>query len=322
MIKVKITMPFEKWPLLSQTHESSGVWGDCQFFVNTDVGECDYWVVCDGLLRTETVKCPVDNIIFVTWEPPIIKKYNRNFLNQFGKIITCHEDIKHNFLINEQQGLPWHIGVKNKDGVITGNGNSYDELKGIKEFNKNKLISVITSDKKFTKGHIKRYEFVEKLKAHFGDRLDVFGRGVRDIEDKWDAIGDYKYHIALENSQCKDYWTEKLSDSFLGGAYPLYYGCPNIHDYFPKESLTVIDIDDVEGTISKIESDIENNKYEKRIDNILEARNMILDKYNLFAMLGKHCTEKAGIHNDYITIRPESEFKKSILKRIFSKLKN
>lgn len=49
---------------------------------------------------------------------------------------------------------------------------------------KTKLISVITSNKAFTKGHLKRIEFVEKLKAYYGDKLDVFGQGFNSFEDK------------------------------------------------------------------------------------------------------------------------------------------
>ena len=45
----------------------------------------------------------------------------------------------------------------------------------------------------------------------FGTRLDVFGRGIRSIPDKAAGILPYRYHIALENSQFYDYWTEKLA---------------------------------------------------------------------------------------------------------------
>jgi hypothetical protein len=41
----------------------------------------------------------------------------------------------------------------------------------------------------------------------------------------------------LENSQSPHYWTEKLTDAYLGWAFPLYVGCPNVGDYFAKESF-------------------------------------------------------------------------------------
>ncbi len=49
---------------------------------------------------------------------------------------------------------------------------------------KTNLISFITSNKAFTQGHLDRIEFVEKLKARYGNRIDVFGREYRDFDDK------------------------------------------------------------------------------------------------------------------------------------------
>jgi len=102
---------------------------------------------------------------------------------------------------------------------------------------KSKLMSVITSSKDFTEGHQKRLNFVRRLKDYFGEDIDVFGRGIREVDDKWDAISPYKYHIALENSVYPHYWTEKLGDVYLSGAYPIYYGCLNLEDYFPEAPI-------------------------------------------------------------------------------------
>jgi len=88
------------------------------------------------------------------------------------------------------------------------------------------------------------------VKDYFGERIDIFGRGINEIEDKWDALDRYKYHIALENSVVEDYWTEKLSDAYLAGCYPIYYGCPNIEKYFDISSLARINITQSDPVIS------------------------------------------------------------------------
>jgi len=150
---------------------------------------------------------------------------------------------------------------------------------------KSKLMSVITSSKDFTEGHQKRLNFVRRLKDYFGADIDVFGRGIREVDDKWDAISPYKYHIALENSVYPHYWTEKLADVYLSGAYPIYYGCPNLEDYFPAASCTQINIDDEEGAIRTIQECIREQRYEASLDRIIEARNLVLDRYNLFALI-------------------------------------
>lgn len=59
-------------------------------------------------------------------------------------------------------------------------------------------------------------------------------------------MSKYKYVLAIENGQCMDYWTEKLADSYLAGCYPIYYGCPNISDYFKQDSMLKVDIRDYE----------------------------------------------------------------------------
>src|SRR6185436_3361227 len=128
---------------------------------------------------------------------------------------------------------------------------------------KDKVLSIVVSNKTFTKGHKKRFDFLQKIEKELGDTIDIFGFGFKTIEDKWDAIAPYKYHIAIENASYNDYWTEKLSDAFLGQTHPIYYGCPNIYDYFPKNSLSVIDIEKPDEAIEKIKGIIRSNTYEE-----------------------------------------------------------
>ena len=150
---------------------------------------------------------------------------------------------------------------------------------------KDKIISIIISNKEITSGHRLRIEFVEKIKNDFNTHVDVYGRGFNEIEDKWDAIAPYKYHIVLENSSFLDYWTEKLADCYLGGAYPIYYGCNNLEDYFSKGSFSMIDINDFEKSKNIIQDCINDNFYEKNMDLLKTCKDLILDKYNLFPMI-------------------------------------
>lgn len=311
MINVKVSTSCPEWPLLRQTPKSKGRWGDCRFFVNQDIEAYDYWVVCEGLMQAESAVCPRENTIFITWEPPAIKVYNKDFLDQFGAIITCHRDIKHPNVIYSQQGLPWMVGGRYKDGTWDKHfSKDYDELKLIEKYEKKKLISVILSTKSFAKGHIEKNRFVKRLKTHFGDKLDVFGVGINVVPDKWDAISPYKYHIVLENSSLPDYWTEKLSDAYLAGAYPFYYGCKNMSDYFSGDVFTNLDIDDFDRSVAIIEKAIDGNKFENSFEKIMEAKKLILDKYNLFPWIDKYCkNNKSSASMSEILLRPESDFK-------------
>jgi hypothetical protein len=287
LIRIKLSTDFPYEPIIRQTPGRRGIWGDCQFFIDSQVNDCDYWVVYNGVLQAETTLCPPQNTILITGEPPSITGYSSAYAQQFARVVTCHANISHPRLILNQTGLCWHVGrvlldIKNNKSVINLD---YDDLKAMHSFDKPKLMSVITSSKDFTEGHRKRLNFVNKLKDYFGPDIDVFGRGIKEVDDKWEALRLYKYHIALENSAYPHYWTEKLADAYLAGAYPIYYGCPNISDYFPQGSFTAIDIDDVEGSIRTIQNCIREQCYEASLDKVFEARNLVIDKYNIFALI-------------------------------------
>ena len=289
-IKVKLSTPFPGWPLKRQTPGNSCVWGNCKFYINKDVEECDWWIVFEDLFRSEAVTVPKENTILVTGEPPSIKSYPKKFTDQFGIVITSHKDMDHSNKILKQQGLPWLVGAyydHNKKWNISKFSKNYDELEKIKVIEKTRLISVVTSDKKITSGHEKRIQFVIKLKKYLGDQIDVFGRGFNEVQDKWDAIAPYKFHIVIENSQFEDYWTEKLSDSFLGLSFPFYYGCPNLSTYFNTQSFVDIDINNFQESLSIIKNGIENIDYPDHLKLLMEAKNKILNDHNLFQIISK-----------------------------------
>jgi hypothetical protein len=175
-------------------------------------------------------------------------------------------------------------------------------------FPKEKLLSVVCSSKSFTPGHRQRLAFVENLKHHFGAQISHFGAGFQEVPDKAEAILPYRYHIAIENCSVRDYWTEKLADTYIGGAYPLYYGCPNLADYFSAESYTMIDINDPERALAIIEEAIHNDYYDKRQAAIASARSLVMNKYNLFAVAHDLCTNMLSDSPKAVTILPESSF--------------
>src|SRR5260370_25233007 len=107
VIRVKLTFPYPEWPLLRQTPQQSGVWEGYHFYVNEPIEECDYWVVCDHLLTTESTYCPRENIILLTWEPPSIRTYEASFLKQFSKVITSQRGLDHKNVVFSQQAHPW-----------------------------------------------------------------------------------------------------------------------------------------------------------------------------------------------------------------------
>jgi hypothetical protein len=278
--KVKITFPFQKPDLKNQFPTSDFRIGNFQFDINpgkeTKNDVYDYWVVYENLHRPAE-HCFLKekkNTIFIAGEPPSVKKYLASFLKQFHLIITSHEIANHPKAFSFQQALPWTI---NKN---------YCELKNTGTIPKSKFMSIITSNKKLTDGHKKRLEFALQLKSLYPEHIDLYGRGINDFENKWDVLAPYKYHICIENSSIRNYFTEKITDSFLCLSFPLYYGCTNIESYFSENSFIKIDIDKIDECKMIIDSLIENNShYEKSLPFLKKSKAESLDTYNLFPFI-------------------------------------
>lgn len=271
---VKLTFNYD-WPIFRQTPNFSQVWGDYKFIIDDNLKECDFWVVySDYKIKEEEVKCDPQNVIFMPGECySTSPKFSQKFLDQFGTIITVQREIKHKNIIYLHNANPWFIGK------------SFDELNSLITLEKSKLISVISSDKVITEGHRKRREFVEKIKLHFGDKIDVFGRGICDFDDKWDVLADYKYSIAIENDYCEDWVTEKFFDCLYAHTLPLYYGCPNLESIVNKESFIRIDIDNFETSIKIIEEAIKNDEFSKRVEILKNESTESLYRDNFFPFI-------------------------------------
>jgi len=98
---------------------------------------------------------------------------------------------------------------------------------------KTKLVSMINSGKKMCKGHRARNEITSQI----NDKVDLFGLLYNPIERKETALNDYMFSIALENAQYETYFTEKILDCFATGTIPIYWGAPDIGDYFNEDGI-------------------------------------------------------------------------------------
>jgi hypothetical protein len=240
-------------------------------------------------------RCAAENTIHVCTEPISIQRYDQQFIDQFARCITIDPEISHPGSVYSQTGLNWALGWKpNTDSRECALG--WHELRALFDEPRTKLISVIASDKAFTPQHKKRLVFAKGLKEHFGDRLDFFGRGLRNMDDKLEALRGYRFHLALENSSYPHYFSEKLSDPLIAGCQPIYWGCPNITDYFPEEALILIDLDDIDQSINRIENAIAKDEDQQRQAARRVARDMVFYEHNIFALLTKQIDEMEALN--------------------------
>jgi hypothetical protein len=117
-------------------------------------------------------------------------------------------------------------------------------------WSKNKMCSMILSNKKMTSGHQLRHAIAERLTT-----VDIYGGSYRYLpytvtrafapdhspahisNQKYRALKEYRFSIVIENCKEDYYFTEKLIDCFLSGTIPIYYGCPSIGNFFNVEGM-------------------------------------------------------------------------------------
>jgi hypothetical protein len=294
---------------LRQTKGSKGISLCGKYkFVYDDVEEADVWVVRNRYVK-KPMSCVVapENTILMTSEPKQIVHFTKAYKKQFGVVCSCQPDMKGDNVRMEIPNLPWYIGLDFKDGKVLYT-KSYDDIKQATTPEKTKLISIITSNKNHTKGHHDRIAFVRRLKEYYGNKLDVFGRGFNPFGDKSDVLTQYKYHMAIENSQSDYYLTEKLTDCYLTNTFPIYYGCTNAEEYFPEGSFARIDINDVEGAIKTIDTLIADNTYEKSTETLSVSKDKVLDEYNMFEQIARICdTLDLTRSKQRVTLKPMSK---------------
>lgn len=157
---------------------------------------------------------------------------------------------------------------------------------------KTKQLSAIISGKCTYPGHKFRRGVVMHYAKHHD--IDWFGSEVKPGTPgytgpipgrcKWSGLAQYRYSLAVENSQIPNYFTEKITDCFLAFTKPIYWGCPNISEYFPPESYAVVKGKTPAEVSKRIREEIE-----KPVDMaaIEEARRLVLQKYNLWPSLAR-----------------------------------
>lgn len=218
----------------------------------------------------EQLKCSPKNTILATWEPVSIKSYSKAYTRQFGYLLT-----------NRPKEAENHPGYRLGRGYFPAmHGHTVSELEHLPT--KTKTISAVCSSKqmKHTQ-HFARYQLISTLAKEI-DGFDWFGFGVKPLEKKYDALDAYKYHVTVENHVAPHHWTEKFADAILCECLPFYAGDPAIDEIFPKECYIPIPIDDPEEALRIVKDAIAAGEYEKRREAILEAKKLMMEKYNFF----------------------------------------
>lgn len=262
-------MWIDEQAFLSQCPDGAGRSGEVQFQLGYDE-TCDYIIVLNRPLKNTSVQLPRERIWGLIQEPPNeIYKCMHSGQAAFGRVYNqAFDDFPRHRLA--PPFIPWFVR------------GSWRQLWDAAVPEKSGLVSCITSRNTFFRGHVERLAFLDRAAAELG--LEMFGRGIREIHQKWDAHAPFRYSVVLENYRNPYYWTEKITDCFLSWTMPIYYGCERLSCYFPEESFLQIDIADSD-SIEVIKEFIGTNAFEKNLDAIAEARRRVLEEHNFFAFI-------------------------------------
>ena len=283
MTLVRISKDWD-WPdLLRQTPGGKGIWGDVRFTTD-DVEECDALVMLNNRMKHDVhAHCPKGRIWALMQEP-----YAKGFTDWMIEGHDAFDRVYTNYLpstdpkyITSQPALPWHVN------------RTFDELTTCAMPEKRRSLSWIVGNCRDLPGHMKRFAFLRAVQADKNLNIDLYGRAVRFIDDKWDGLASYRYSIAAENTLWPDYWTEKIADCFLAWTIPFYHGCGNLEEYFPADSFIRIDIDKPEEAIGIIKRYLREDDWSRRLPALEEARRRVLYEYQLFPVLTRLLKEES-----------------------------
>jgi len=258
---------------IMQTPNSSGIWEDIQ--VTYNIEEADYLIIEDNC-SIEEAKCFNDKTrIYFSREALDNVSHQRYPSSHF---------IRSSFWDNTGYlYTKWMYGL----GACGGIGMTYDELKGEKvPPNKSRLISTVQSNKTMTPTHRDRVAFVsaaaKNCDLHVYGSINCKNRELLE-NNKRHALDRYKYCLTFDNQMSiENFFGTQFTDSILRWTVPFYGGGANLSKFFPEKSFIKISPSDL-SEVDRVKSIIENNDdYKDRINALREARELILNKYNIW----------------------------------------
>lgn len=202
------------------------------------INKNDIVIFTDSCLNlVDTIKIPCKKVAWLI-EPPAVQSSNYDFIknnwDKFDLILTHQEELL--IISNKFKVSPmWYSMI-------------YPEKQKISE--KNKLLSIIASNKRETTGQILRHDVIKAIRNKVD--IDLFGGltsrgGYNPIEDKSDGLSPYMFSIVIENAKSPHYFSEKIIDCILCGTVPIYWGADKIGSYFNLNGFFIFNnIEDLE----------------------------------------------------------------------------
>jgi len=247
MTKVKVNL-YDSMMNPLCLRKDRGVWSITNSSTDPQIIEWDY-LGGDGPTAVKAAHAPAEKRLitvftekdmFSPWAEKDTGQYKVLFMHecrgihpQFYKAVPVVEN-KFDFIVTHDEDL---LKRGPKFLKISSPGNSFISDENAKIYEKTKLLSHIVSKQNWARGHKLRYIIAEAIKDKY--EVDLWGSAVRFFDTKLQPLKDYMFSITVMNCMHKDYFTETLVDTFRCGTIPIFWGCPNVSDYFNIEGMLI-----------------------------------------------------------------------------------
>ena len=152
-------------------------------------------------------------------------------------------------------------------------------------------VSFLASSKNSTVGHQVRYGIFSKLPPKIGN-IDIIKHMSPPFVPKKDQfLKPFEYSIIIENARRPNWFTEKLIDCLITKTIPIYWGCPNIGEYFDIQGImSFTTYDEIERFIGSITP----NTYLQKQDITERNYQLALEYTNIWTRVDKLIKEIIG----------------------------
>ena len=258
------------------------------------------WNNLNGVYNINTA----DVVIFIEGIP---QNFNLNLLNNKKFICFPREPLIHKNW--EQFKFPTGYTYDNFFHVVTNPqfiDKNYDFLSNLEYNEHKKKFSAIISNKINSSGYKLRRNFLINLSKTYPNLCDIYGAGwTNELGSSYkgklegyhkNALGkntkfigliDYKYSLCIENCSKRELFFREIYRCNIMLDYTKFIMVVYIFQInFPDDSYYIVDITS-NNCLEKIKEIINKPITDKNITALKEARNLILNKYNIWSVIEK-----------------------------------
>ena len=207
--------------------------------------------IFDRFLQSEVELKDKPITIFNDYVPSIeelqLNPYSILILNEPNELFNLHT-----FAIQNQHAfsciLTWSKEVLDScsNAILFPFGMSFlweqpEFFTSIKSEDKELKVFFVCGNKQMVEGHKFRHKVYEQK-----DKLELENTWIYTCpsEEKLAHFKDSMFHVAVENVQKENFFTEKVIDAFLTRTVPIYRGCLNLENYFNMDGVITFQTED------------------------------------------------------------------------------